>query len=197
MVTNGEPHTAPSLICAGTFSKSRCAPLACSLLWMMPASSLAPSTTAPAPSPNSTQVARSFQSKMRLKISAPMTSAFFAMPLLIYALAVVMAYIKPAHTACTSNAGQPSMPNLCCTMVAVAGNCISGVAVATIIKSISCAGTLASSNAFKAACTAKSLVFSLSAAKWRALMPVRVVIHSSDVSIRFAKSSLLTRLAGR
>ena len=33
------------------------------------------STTAPAPSPNSTQVPRSFQSRMREKVSAPITSA--------------------------------------------------------------------------------------------------------------------------
>ena len=40
-------------------------------------------TTAPAPSPNKTQVVRSFQSTMRLNVSAPMTKAFFAMPLLM------------------------------------------------------------------------------------------------------------------
>jgi hypothetical protein len=39
------------------------------------ASSAACSTTAPAPSPNSTQVLRSFQSRMREKTSAPITSA--------------------------------------------------------------------------------------------------------------------------
>ena len=40
-----------------------------------PASSLASSTTAPAPSPNSTQVVRSFKSRMRENTSAPTTSA--------------------------------------------------------------------------------------------------------------------------
>ena len=38
-------------------------------------SPLRPSTSAPAPSPNRTQVARSSQSRMRLKVSAPITSA--------------------------------------------------------------------------------------------------------------------------
>ena len=38
---------------------------------------------APAPSPNSTQVPRSFQSRMREKVSAPITSAVEAMPFLI------------------------------------------------------------------------------------------------------------------
>ena len=37
---------------------------------LVPASSCASSTTAPAPSPNSTQVVRSFQSRMREKVSA-------------------------------------------------------------------------------------------------------------------------------
>ena len=37
-------------------------------------------TTAPAPSPNSTQVPRSFQSRMREKVSAPITSAVCAWP---------------------------------------------------------------------------------------------------------------------
>ena len=39
-------------------------------------------TTAPAPSPNSTHVARSSQSRIRLKVSAPITSARLAAPLL-------------------------------------------------------------------------------------------------------------------
>ncbi len=38
-------------------------------------------TTAPAPSPNRTQVARSSQSRMRLNVSEPITSALSAMPL--------------------------------------------------------------------------------------------------------------------
>ena len=41
------------------------------------------STTAPAPSPNSTQVPRSFQSRMREKVSAPITSAVVAWPVRI------------------------------------------------------------------------------------------------------------------
>ena len=89
------------------------------------------------------------------------------------------------------------MPNLCCTIVAADGNCISGVAVAKMIKSISFADTCAFANARRAASAAKSLVFSLSAAIWRALMPVRVVIHSSDVSMRGAKSSLVIRHEGK
>jgi hypothetical protein len=46
----------------------------------MPGSALASSTTAPAPSPNSTQVVRSSKSRMREKTSAPTTSAQRALP---------------------------------------------------------------------------------------------------------------------
>ncbi len=45
-----------------------------------PGCSWASSTTAPAPSPNSTQVVRSFQSRMREKVSAPITSARLCEP---------------------------------------------------------------------------------------------------------------------
>jgi hypothetical protein len=43
-------------------------PSACSSLARMPGVSLASSTTAPAPSPNSTQVVRSLKSRMREKV---------------------------------------------------------------------------------------------------------------------------------
>ena len=46
----------------------------------MPVSVSALSTTAPAPSPNSTQVPRSDQSSMRVSVSAPTTSAVLAAP---------------------------------------------------------------------------------------------------------------------
>ena len=69
------PHTLP-----GTDSMSAWLPSACSTLARMPGLSPATSTTAPAPSPNSTQVPRSFQSRMREKTSAPTTSAFLYWP---------------------------------------------------------------------------------------------------------------------
>jgi hypothetical protein len=53
--------------------------------------SLASSTTAPAPSPNSTQVVRSLKSRMREKVSAPMTSALRARPVRIMESAVASA----------------------------------------------------------------------------------------------------------
>ncbi|CFN71770.1 Uncharacterised protein [Bordetella pertussis] len=66
-------------------------PSACRCAARMPGSSAALSTTAPAPSPNSTQVPRSFQSRMREKTSAPITSAQRARPARMKLSAVVMA----------------------------------------------------------------------------------------------------------
>jgi hypothetical protein len=48
---------------------------------MTPFSFWASTTTAPAPSPNSTQVPRSCQSRMREKASDPITNARLNMPL--------------------------------------------------------------------------------------------------------------------
>ena len=94
------------------------------------------------------------------------------------------------------------MPNLCCTMAAVDGNTMSGVDVATMMRSMSDAWRPAACSAACAAGTAKSLAPSPGAAKWRAWMPVRSTIHSSEVSTpRWAssatRSSLVTRRAGR
>ena len=51
--------------------------------------------------------------------------------------------------------------------------------------------------AARAACSARSLVISSSAATWRASMPVRDTIHSSLVSIRLSSSLLVTTRCGR
>jgi hypothetical protein len=47
---------------------------------VVPSPSFGSSTTAPAPSPNSTQVPRSLQSIRRVMVSAPITSAHLAWP---------------------------------------------------------------------------------------------------------------------
>ena len=57
----------------------------------MPGTLLASSTTAPAPSPNNTQVVRSLKSRMREKTSAPTTRAQWAEPALIIASATLSA----------------------------------------------------------------------------------------------------------
>ena len=76
------------------------------------------------------------------------------------------------------------MPSLCCRMQAVDGNTMSGVEVATMIRSMSCgvaAGGL--ERAARAASSARSLQVTPASAKWRARMPVRSTIQSSEVSM--------------
>src|SRR5437763_6221549 len=87
-------------------------------------------------------------------------------------------------------------------MVAVEGNTMSGVEVATMIRSISDALRPAASSAWRAAATPRSLLPTSRSAKWRARMPVRSTIQSSEVSTPWAascaaSSALVTRLGGR
>jgi hypothetical protein len=63
-------------------------------------------------------------------------------------------------------------------------------------RSISSAVTPAFSMA-RLAASADILVVVSSFTRWRSLIPVRVLIHSSEVSIIFAKSSFVTIVAGR
>ena len=73
---------------------------------------------------------------------------------------------------------------------------MSGVMVATMIRSI-CSGVMpARSMASRAALVAMSEVNSSSAAMRRSLMPVRVVIHSSVVSTIFSRSALVRIRSG-
>ena len=133
-------------------------PSACNSADKIPGSVLALTTTAPAPSPNNTQVPRSFQSRMLENTSAPITKAQRARPARIKASAVVSAYTKPLQTACTSKAADPLLPRLACTKQAVLGNTKSGVDVAKIIRSTSLASTCASTSARRAASVARVLV---------------------------------------
>ena len=73
---------------------------------------------------------------------------------------------------------------------------MSGVMVATINKSISAGLSLASASAALAAAEAICEVDSSGPAMRRSRMPVRVKIHSSDVSTRCESSSLVTILVG-
>ena len=66
---------------AGRVEDARVAAVGMQVRWRgCPAVSEASSTTAPAPSPKSTQVPRSFQSRMRENTSAPTTSAHLCAP---------------------------------------------------------------------------------------------------------------------
>ena len=83
-----------------------------------------------------------------------------------------------------------------CTKDAVEGKTISGVMVATIIMSSSLASRFASDRALLAASVAKNAVVSSSVVTCRVLIPVRVVIHSSEVSTNFDMSWFVSILAG-
>ena len=87
-------------------------------------------------------------------------------------------------------------------MQAAEGNTMSGVEVATMIRSIACGSQSAAASARRAASTPRSLQVTPGSAKWRKRMPVRSTIHSSEVSMpsaasRAASSALLTRPGGR
>ena len=65
-----------------------------------------------------------------------------------------------------------------------------------MISSMSAGSRPASARATRAAAMPKSAVDSSSAATRRVLMPVRVVIHSSEVSTHSAHSSLVITRSG-
>jgi hypothetical protein len=78
----------------------------------------------------------------------------------------------------------------------VVGNIMSGVTVATIIRSSSVDFTPARSRAIRAAGRARSVIACSGAAIRRSLMPVRSVIHSSVVSTSSDSSSFVTTRSG-
>ena len=141
----------------------------------------ASTATAPAPSPNSTQVLRSSQSTQRLSWSAPITRARFMAPLPKYWLAVIRANRKPLQAAVRSKATARLAPKAPCTRGAVP-NKSSGLEVASRIRSTSSGLQPAWSRAAWAARLARQVRDSLGPAIRRAPMPVRVRIHSSLVS---------------
>ena len=95
-----------------------------------------------------------------------------------------------------SKAGTRRAPIFCCTRQAVFGNGMSGVMLATMIRSICSAVMPAISIARLAALAARSEVNSVAAAMRRSLMPVRVVIHSSEVSTSFSSCAFVRIFSG-
>src|SRR5437763_15510143 len=79
---------------------------------------------------------------------------------------------------------------------AVEGRIWSGVTVAQMTRPMSMGSMRARSMAWRAARTANKDVYSPSAARWRSLMPVRVVIHSSEVSTIFSRSAFVRMPSG-
>src|ERR1035438_9905394 len=96
-----------------------------------------------------------------------------------------------------SKAAAWGAPSLFWTQQAVAGVGMSGVMVAMMINSRSVGFRPASARALLAASVAISEVVCPGAATWRSLIPVRVTIHSSEVSTIFSISWLVRILSGR
>ena len=84
-----------------------------------------------------------------------------------------------------------------CTKQAVAGKRMSGVDVQTIIRSNSFGDIFADSRATLAASIARVDEDSFSPAMRLSRIPVRVRIHSSEVSRVFSRSSLVRTFSGR
>src|SRR4030081_2466531 len=151
---------------------------------------------APAPSPKRTQVFRSVQLVMEVNLSAPMTSTVSCACEVINCWAISKPKRKPAQAAEISRQAALVAPIFFCTKQAVAGNNISGVAVATRIISISAGEIPACAMAWSAAFAAMSLVCSSFATTRRSLIPVRVVIHSSLFSTILHRSALVRIFSG-
>ena len=114
-------------------------------------------TAAPAPSPKKT-ASLLVQSVLFENVSAPITQTLSYTPAGINCDETDIPKRKPLQTDEISNATALYASILSCTLAAVDGATLSGVEVATIIKSISSFFKPAFSIAFKAASEAKSLV---------------------------------------
>src|SRR6266850_4315900 len=105
--------------------------------------------------------------------------------------------MKPEHPAARSKAAAPVAPRLFWTMQAVAGIGMSGVTVAQMIRSTSEAGRPAAWSAASAARVANCDMYSSSCAMRRSRIPVREMIHSSEVSTILSRSAFVRTRAGR
>ena len=104
--------------------------------------------------------------------------------------------MNPEQAAPTSNAGIGRQPSAAWTRQAVDGHIRSGVTVAQTIRSTSRGSAPAASSARRAASVPRVAVVSATPANRRSRMPVRVRIHSSEVSIVSVNSSLSTTRSG-
>mmetsp|Transcript_13503 Transcript_13503/g.36060 ORF Transcript_13503/g.36060 Transcript_13503/m.36060 type:complete len:359 (-) Transcript_13503:100-1176(-) len=158
-----------------------------SSLWLM--------TTAPAPSPKRMHVLRSSQSTQRESASAPMTSTFVYAPVCTNCDAVTRPNRKPEHAAVKSKPTADVAPMAAATWAASPKRS-SGLEVARMTRSTSSAATPALSRASLALAMERSEMAAPWAKRWRLRMPVRLLIHSSDVSTKLSRSLLLTTASG-
>lgn len=94
---------------------------------------------APAPSPHRMQVARSFQFSVRVITSDATTSTYLHVLFLRYCSAIFSPKIKPEQAAVMSNVIACGASSLACRKLAADGQHMSGVMVATMMRSMSLA----------------------------------------------------------
>ena len=104
--------------------------------------------------------------------------------------------MNPVQPAERSYAAASTAPSVFAISAAVEGKEKSGVTVATSSRSMSLASTPASASAARAAGSARSESACSGAAIRRSRMPVRSMIHSSEVSTCCASSSFVTTRSG-
>ncbi len=155
-------------------------------------------TTAPAPSPNRTQVRRSVQSTNLDSASIPTTRAQRNTPAARAAPARATPYTNPEQPALRSrNAGSLGRSSPAAMWGAVPGTGCSDTLVAAMSTSTWAGGSWAAARAARAASTPIWAGGAPGSNRCRVWMPVRERIHSSLVSILSARSKLVTRLGGR
>src|SRR3990172_595473 len=102
--------------------------------------------------------------------------------------------MNPEHAALRSMAAAFDAPSLACTVAAALGIARSGVHVAMMMRSRSVASMPAAARAWQGATVDMS-----DTSTWlirRSLIPVRLVIHSSLVSVTVSRSALLSTVGG-
>ena len=124
-----------------------------------------------------------------------MIRAFFTTPLRIIEFAVVRAYIPLVQAVLRSIQAALLAPNNFCTFEAALGTNSSKVQLPKTINSTSSAVLPAAASACAQATWANSLT--LTCEMRRSFIPVRVVIHSSSVSRKVARSSFVKTAGGR
>ena len=152
------------------------------------------STTAAAPSPNSTATPRSLQSMYLVMSSTPITRAFFTMPLRTMAVAELRPYRKLVQAVFTSMAAARGAPSACCTPEALLGTASSLLQLPYTMSSRSAASSPAQASARDEATTDSSIPDTCDTRRSR--MPVRVRIHSSVVSRKVERSALVSTAGG-
>ncbi len=162
----------------------------------MPASSAAPTTTAPAPSPKMNAVERSVGSRKVLSFSTPTTRTYGVLPARTRSDATASPWQKPAQPA-TRSKDAAVEPSRWAIWGAAAGVCWVCVEVATMIVPTRSAAMPADASASRAARSPMSNSDSPSPAYLRVRMPDRLWIHSSLESRTWQISSLSTTRSGR